>query len=39
MEQTSSKANISQSFIRRNLNINSKTIKDRAYQSLDRPKL
>ena len=39
MEQTSSKANRSLSFIRRNLKINSKTVKDRAYQTLVRPKL
>jgi hypothetical protein len=38
MEQTSSKANRSISFIRRNLKINSKTVKDRAYQTLVRPK-
>ena len=34
-----SKANKSFSFIRRNLQINSKSVKDRAYQSLVRPKL
>ena len=34
-----SKANKSLSFIRRNLQINSKSVKDRAYQSLVRPKL
>ena len=34
-----SKANTSLSFIRRNLQINSKSVKDRAYQSLVRPKL
>ena len=39
MEQTSSKANRSLSFIRRNLKINSKKVKDRAYQTLVRPKL
>ena len=39
MEQTSSKANRSLLFIRRNLKINSKTVKDRAYQTLVRPKL
>ena len=33
------KANKSLSFIRRNLQINSKSVKDRAYQSLVRPKL
>ena len=37
--QASSKANRSLSFIRRNLKINSKTVKDRAYQALVRPKL
>ena len=39
MEQTSSKENRSLSFIRRNLKINSKTVKDRAYKTLVRPKL
>jgi hypothetical protein len=39
MEQTSSKANRSLSFIRGNLKINSKTVKDRAYQALVRPNL
>ena len=39
IQQMTSKANISLSFIRRNLQINSKSVKDRAYQSLVRPKL
>jgi hypothetical protein len=39
MEQISSKANRSLSFIRRNLKINSKTVKDRANEALVRPKL
>ena len=34
IQQMTSKANISLSFIRRNLQINSKSVKDRAYQSL-----
>ena len=39
IQQMTSKANKSLSFIRRNLQINSKSVKDRAYQSLVRPKL
>ena len=39
INQTIGKANRSLSFIRRNLKINSKTVKERAYQSLVRPKL
>jgi len=39
IQQMMSKANQSLSFIRRNLQINSKSVKDRAYQSLVRPKL
>ena len=39
IQQTTAKANRSLSFIRRNLRINSKTIKERAYQTLVRPKL
>jgi hypothetical protein len=39
IQQTSSNANRSLSFIRRNLKINSKTVKNRAYQTLVRPKL
>ena len=37
IEQMTSKANKSLSFIRRNLQINSKSVKDRAYQSLVEP--
>jgi hypothetical protein len=39
IQQMTSKANKSLSFIRRNLQINSKSVKVRAYQSLVRPKL
>ena len=39
IQQMTSKANKSLSFIRRSLQINSKSVKDRAYQSLVRPKL
>jgi hypothetical protein len=39
IQQMTSKANKSLSFIRRNLQINSKSVKDRAYKSLLRPKL
>jgi hypothetical protein len=39
IHQMTSKANKSLSFIRRNLQINSKSVKDRAYQSLVWPKL
>ena len=39
IQQMTSKANKSLSFIRCNLQINSKSVKDRAYQSLVRPKL
>lgn len=39
IQQTVAKANRSLSFIRRNLKVNSKTIKERAYQTLVRPKL
>ena len=39
IQQMTSKANKCLSFIRRNLQINSKSVKDRAYQSLVRPKL
>jgi hypothetical protein len=39
IQQMTYKANKSLSFIRRNLQINSKSVKDRAYQSLVRPKL
>jgi myo-inositol-hexaphosphate 3-phosphohydrolase len=39
IQQMTSKANKSLSFIRRNLQINSKSVKDRAYQSLVRLKL
>ena len=38
IQQMTSKANKSLLFIRRNLQINSKSVKDRAYQSLVRPK-
>jgi myo-inositol-hexaphosphate 3-phosphohydrolase len=39
IQQMTSKANKSLSFIRRNLQIYSKSVKDRAYQCLVRPKL
>ena len=39
IQQMTSKANKSLSLIRRNLQINSKSVKNRAYQSLVRPKL
>jgi superfamily II DNA/RNA helicase len=39
IQQTAAKANKSSCFIRRNLNVQSQTIKERAYQTLISPKL